>query len=163
MGAGRRYLRGCLHYVGLHDIFKNSSMHFFIESTQYACTRACPTQCGARGVAPRGSYAPPYIAIAACRSSDLDLGVLATLEECAAAVQLAGRTFFLYGRNAEAGKCFAETTASRDCPEGWEGQDDYDFYRLAASTAVFDLTGSAASHAAATPAPCGVCKTRTHT
>lgn len=37
--------------------------------------------------------------------------------------------FFIFGTGAKVGRCYAEFTTSRDCPEGFEN-DEYDFYEL---------------------------------
>ena len=69
---------------------------------------------------------------AQCSSWDIFLNWYPCLMDCAAAVQASGRgPFFIYGYGSRAGKCYAEPTASANCPEGWSA-DLYDFYELIA-------------------------------
>jgi len=66
-----------------------------------------------------------------CKSSDHNLGVQTSLENCAQACSHSqGCNFFIFGTGDKAGRCYAESTASAMCSEGWEA-DEFDFYALA--------------------------------
>ena len=71
---------------------------------------------------------------AECRARDKVLALRGatnlTVDECAMACadEVAPPCrYFIAGKSWKAGRCFAEYTASADCPEGWE-TDLYDFY-----------------------------------
>ena len=68
-----------------------------------------------------------------CRSPDRSFNVATTnmtLQTCANSCANDPQCrFFIYGTGYKTGRCFAEYTASSDCPEGWE-DDDYDFYAI---------------------------------
>ncbi|KAL1503384.1 hypothetical protein AB1Y20_011435 [Prymnesium parvum] len=66
---------------------------------------------------------------AECLSGDSFLGNFATVGECATSAFAAGTTFFIYGFDDRAGRCYAETTATADCPEGWQPKP-YSFYEV---------------------------------
>jgi len=54
----------------------------------------------------------------------------ATLQACADKCdEHASCRYFIFGVGRKAGRCYAEYTTSRDCPEGWE-TDDFNFFAL---------------------------------
>ena len=51
--------------------------------------------------------------------------------ECADACQeISDCKYFIYGKGANEGDCFWEKTESADCPEGWDEDENYDFYEI---------------------------------
>eukprot|EP01043_Picozoa_sp_COSAG02_P012697 COSAG02_NODE_494_length_21161_cov_48.367534_8_plen_1392_part_00 len=67
-----------------------------------------------------------------CLSDDVDLGIFATLSECADACVASpyGQcSFFIYGVGQKAGRCYREGTSDASCPESWE-MDSYNFYSM---------------------------------
>merc|ERR1712054_514790 len=68
-----------------------------------------------------------------CKSADSNMGSQSSVEACAKAVYAAGGKFFKYGKADKAERCSMETTASDDCPEGFEVKS-YDFYKVQEST-----------------------------
>ena len=66
-----------------------------------------------------------------CNSADEHLGDLNNVWECANACQeITECNFFISGTGEKAGFCFWEKTESRDCPEGWEDPEQYNFYEM---------------------------------
>lgn len=67
-----------------------------------------------------------------CKSMDTDMGQKSSVEGCAWTVIRNGGRFFIYGKKRKSNRCYAESTTSAACPEGWEA-DDYDFYEAKAA------------------------------
>eukprot|EP00928_Gymnodinium_smaydae_P016951 TRINITY_DN1643_c0_g2_i2.p1 TRINITY_DN1643_c0_g2~~TRINITY_DN1643_c0_g2_i2.p1 ORF type:complete len:1434 (+),score=252.71 TRINITY_DN1643_c0_g2_i2:90-4391(+) len=70
-----------------------------------------------------------------CRSTSKMLGSSSssekTPEQCAKECsQVSGCKFFTVGVNAEAGKCYQEMTSDATCSEGWEKNNNFNFYRV---------------------------------
>ena len=75
---------------------------------------------------------PSYLlrhAGAECGSSDEFLGSFDAVGDCAEATFEHGGSFFIYGEGDRAGRCYAENTASVECPEGWQPKA-YNFYEV---------------------------------
>ena len=71
---------------------------------------------------------------AECKSDNINLGRLRNcaiaLTACAAHKNPIQCKFFNFGKGAEAGRCFMETTRSDDCEEGYLSSETRDFYEL---------------------------------
>ena len=66
-----------------------------------------------------------------CGSSDIWLGYVSSVEECAKKCRNKLRCkYFVVGKNFFGEiKCYWEKTTSQSCPEGWQA-DSYDFYEI---------------------------------
>ena len=66
-----------------------------------------------------------------CESKDDLIGKFSTVSECSLACsQTTGCKYFIYGKvPSEQGTCKMEKTTSENCPEGWEDDKKYDFYK----------------------------------
>ena len=65
-----------------------------------------------------------------CASHDTSLGSFQTMEECADTCAAVGNCrFFSFGKGESAGQCHHEFTEAATCPEGFQKDTSYDFYR----------------------------------
>ena len=66
-----------------------------------------------------------------CNSKDELLGTFSTVYVCSRACsRTTGCKYFIYGKvPSEQGTCKMEKTLSENCPEGWEDDTKYDFYK----------------------------------
>ena len=66
-----------------------------------------------------------------CQSDDEKLGNFDNVWECADACQeISECKYFIYGKGEKEGECFWEKTVSEDCPDDWEDDYKYDFYKI---------------------------------
>ena len=70
---------------------------------------------------------------AECLSDDEKLGTFPTVYDCFnACLVTTGCTYFIYGKEQGGAKdqCYWEKTTNENCPEGWEEDKKFDFYKL---------------------------------
>ena len=66
-----------------------------------------------------------------CSSNDELLGNFSTVNDCSNSCKTThGCNYFVYGKVPDTqGLCFWEKTLNENCPEGWENDTKYDFYK----------------------------------
>ena len=67
-----------------------------------------------------------------CESDDEEIGTFSTVYECFNKCNsTTGCRYFEYGKEQSVqGQCWWEKTTNENCPEGWQDDQKYDFYKI---------------------------------